>query len=614
MKQKTVKQRTILDSMDDPRLFAKTFKRRLFQKDSWAAWKVFLSALFGLPMDKVQREIFYKHTHRRDIPSKPFREAFLVCGRRAGKSIVSALCAVFCACFVDHSDVLAPGERGTVMILSSDRAQAKIIYGYILGFLESPLLKGMVQGEPRKESIDLSNGITIQIQTASFRAVRGFSIVAAICDEIAFWADFDRSGSNPDSAVLEALRPAMLTIPRALLLCVSSPYAMRGELWRNYNLHYGQVSDTLVWQGDSASMNPCLPASEIAKAYAKDAVCAASEFGAQFREATTDFISLAMIAARTSEGVSERPYRDDHRYYAFCDSSGGKGDSAVLAVGHFEHKDKQAVLDALREIESPHSPQHACAEFAAILKGFHIHEIILDRFATSFVAEHFERAGISYRASEFSRSQLYIKLLPQLNSGTVVLLDHKRMAQQFAGLVRSCGRNADAVDHRSGQHDDCANATAGCLVEIFKDNQEGSLGLLEFERQISSGARRDHSAEPPWKRAKTRSEAPRPQDGVPDPCPLCGQRRVWMSAGIDRLVAHCNQDGSDDGVVPVTGAEFCPNLGVPHSMTQWAGGKPRCAACGWQPGRAVVLGATFKDLKASQRSAFNGLFDSLRHR
>jgi hypothetical protein len=468
----------------------------------------------------------------------------------------------------------------------------------------------MIQGEARKESIDLTNGITIQIQTASFRAVRGFSIIAAICDEIAFWADFDRSGSNPDSAVLESIRPAMLTIPKALLLCVSSPYAQRGELWRNYNLYFGQVSETLVWQGASLDMNPSLPASEVAKAYKKDPVSASAEFGALFREATNDFISLAAIAARTSEGVTERPYRDDHRYYAFLDSSGGRGDSAVLCVGHYESK--RAVQDYLREIEAPHSPQHACAEFAAILKGYRVHEVFGDRFAASFVQEYLERAGISYRGSEFSRSQLYMQLLPNLTSGTVLLLDNERMAQQFAGLVRSPGRNADAVDHRSGQHDDCANAVAGCLVEILRDNQEGQLGLLELERQVASGKRRDPTIERPTKAVTARNEPAQRRAG---PCEACSSPScVWMPGGRagKPFAVLCNACGACDGVVVLTGAESCPN-GGPHAMTQWAGGRPRCAACGWQPG-AVIVGAKFSDLKASQRGAFHGLFDSLRHR
>jgi hypothetical protein len=123
-----------------------------------------------------------------------------------------------------------------------------------------------------------------------------------------------------------------------------------------------------------------------------------------------------------------------------------------------------------------------------------------------------------------------------------------------------------------------------------------------FERQISSGARRDPSQAPrPGNAPRPRSAAPRPQDGAPDPCPLCGQRRVWMSAGTGRLVAHCNQDGSDDGVVPVAGAEFCPNLGGPHDMSQWAGGRlnVRGSETGTRKFRALLI-------KMSRLAARNG--------
>jgi hypothetical protein len=41
---------TILDAMADPNLFAASFRNT----DSWAAWRVFLCALFGLPMTPEQ--------------------------------------------------------------------------------------------------------------------------------------------------------------------------------------------------------------------------------------------------------------------------------------------------------------------------------------------------------------------------------------------------------------------------------------------------------------------------------------------------------------------------------------------------------------------------------
>ena len=44
-----------------------------------------------------------------------------------------------------------------------------------------------------------------------------------------FWPHDD--AAEPDYEILNALRPGMATIPGAMLLCASSPYARRGALW-----------------------------------------------------------------------------------------------------------------------------------------------------------------------------------------------------------------------------------------------------------------------------------------------------------------------------------------------------------------------------------------------
>ena len=49
------------------------------------------------------------------------------------------------------------------------------------------------------------------------------SVVAALLDEVAFFPTDD--GANPDYDILDAIRPGMATIPNAMLLCASSPYA-----------------------------------------------------------------------------------------------------------------------------------------------------------------------------------------------------------------------------------------------------------------------------------------------------------------------------------------------------------------------------------------------------
>ena len=74
-----------------------------------------------------------------------------------------------------------------------------------------------------------------EVHTASFRSVRGYTVVAAILDEIAFWRSED--SANPDREIVNALRPAMATVPGALLLAMSSPYARRGVVWDAYQRH-----------------------------------------------------------------------------------------------------------------------------------------------------------------------------------------------------------------------------------------------------------------------------------------------------------------------------------------------------------------------------------------
>ena len=209
---------TILDAIRDPSLFAPWFR----DPSTWRAWFSFLSALFGLPMDPETLAIYQRHTQRKTAPLVAFLEAWLIVGRRGGKSLIAALVAVFLAVFRDYNLVLAPGERGTVMCLAADRRQARTVLRYIRGFFDSvPMLARMVESRTA-ESVHLTNRISIEVHTASFRSVRGYTIVAAICDEIAFWRD--DTTANPDAEVVSALRPGMATVPGALLLGISSPY------------------------------------------------------------------------------------------------------------------------------------------------------------------------------------------------------------------------------------------------------------------------------------------------------------------------------------------------------------------------------------------------------
>lgn len=88
---------TILDLMSG--LLREWFKPRWLRGDSWAAWKVFLSAVFALPMDATQRATFTRHTGRAQPDPEGYQKIFALVGRGGGKSIIAATVAVFLAVF-----------------------------------------------------------------------------------------------------------------------------------------------------------------------------------------------------------------------------------------------------------------------------------------------------------------------------------------------------------------------------------------------------------------------------------------------------------------------------------------------------------------------------------
>ena len=137
---------SIIQAMQDPNLFGPWFRG-----NTWIAWRAFLAALFGLDMNEEESQIFHKHTAGSMLATKTAREAWVIVGRRGGKSLIASLVAVFLACFREYAGCLGPGEVATVMVIAADRKQARVVMRYIAGFIESiPMLQQMVQNQKNR--------------------------------------------------------------------------------------------------------------------------------------------------------------------------------------------------------------------------------------------------------------------------------------------------------------------------------------------------------------------------------------------------------------------------------------------------------------------------------
>lgn len=446
----------ILEAIDDPNLFGPWFK----DPKTWAAWRVFLAALFGLPMTDEQLAVYKECTGRTEPPAEAAAEGWLQVGRRGGKSLNMALIAVYLATFRDYRPYLVPGERGLVAVMASDKKQARTILRYASAMLTRiPMLANMVDRE-HAEGFDLNNDVSIEITTASLRAARGYTMVAALLDEIAFFRSED--SANPDYEILNSIRPATGTIPNALLLCGSSPYSKSGELYRNWKEYFGKPNNdgVLFWKASTPTMNPTFRRRIIDKALERDREAATAEYLAEFRNDIASFVDREIVEACVISGERERPWSGEHRYVAFVDPSGGSSDSMTLAIGH---RDKDiTVVDAVREILAPFDPESATEEFVGVLKSYQITRVTGDRYAGQWCAQAFQKRGITYVASEVPKSGLYIDLLPKLNSKTIYIPDIPRLVNQIASLERRTARGGrDSIDHSPGAHDDVANVVAG---------------------------------------------------------------------------------------------------------------------------------------------------------
>jgi len=242
-------------------------------------------------------------------------------------------------------------------------------------------------------------------------------------------------------------------------------------LWEAWRDHYGNDDSTvLVVQADTRTMNPTVPQSVIDRAYERDAISAAAEYGAEFRRDIEAFISPEAVEACVVPGRRELPPTSDFQYVAFTDPSGGSQDSMTLAIAHAEGE--RRVLDAVREITPPFSPDAVVAEFAGLLERYGLTTVSGDRYGGEWPRERFRTHGIDYEVSDRAKSDLYREFLPLLNSGEVELLDNDRLLAQLAGLERRTARGGrDSIDHAPRAHDDVANAAAGAVWLAAQSNQ-----------------------------------------------------------------------------------------------------------------------------------------------
>ena len=428
------------------------------------AQETLLRAIYGLPLTSAQEDIWRLCTGRERYTASPFGEATILAGARAGKdSRIAAPVVLYEALLGGHEHRLAKGEKGVIPLVAQDARASKIAFNYIRGYLTgSPILQSQV-ADMRSAEVTLTNGLSITCFPSTLRSLRGWSIPAAVLDELAF---FRLEGSADSDAEIQAsIRRGMLAFDGTRLIKISTPYMKGGVLYEDFQRAFGQDDpDLLVWRAPSTLMNPSLRAERLERERRLDSTRFAREYEAEFVDDVAAFLPAVWVDDAVVPGRYELAPQSDLQYIAGVDPSGGGKDAFTLAIVHTQSSDA-VVLDVIKGKArvGTKAPDLAgvVSEYAAILRCYHCHEVVGDRYAGQWVRQAFGDVGIRYRDVDRDRSAYYLDLEPLLSQGRVELLDHAQLARELKALERRARAGGkDRVDHPRGGSDDYANALA----------------------------------------------------------------------------------------------------------------------------------------------------------
>jgi Terminase large subunit, T4likevirus-type, N-terminal len=269
---------TMREAFGDPTLLGGALRG-----DSWHVWRVLLIAAVGEELTEDERAVFRRFTGRDREPGAMVDTWLTVSGRRSGKTTAMAALVVYLACLCEWSEDLSLGERGTALYLAPKQDQASRAFRYARTFVQhSPLMRRLIVNEVA-DAIELSNGIDIEVQAASWRHVRGATCVATVLDECAFFRS-EAESANRDEDLVTALRPSLVTTGGPMLL-ISSPGTDVGVVHAIHRRHYGPQGDPLVLvvQSDSRSLNPKLDQARIDREYVEDPESAQADLATPLR-------------------------------------------------------------------------------------------------------------------------------------------------------------------------------------------------------------------------------------------------------------------------------------------------------------------------------------------
>jgi hypothetical protein len=346
------------------------------------------------------------------VPVDAHRVIASVIGGRAGKSYLATLRLLHLCCTVSLDGILAAGQRAHAAIIAPDVDTAMEALVYFVGACNScPKLAGTVSPKVTKTVIEDGkmvegfifrrplDGRHVEVAVRAVRNgganVRGRWYVGALMDEACLF--YDSSYKLSDDAVYKAIKPRL--VEGGQLMLSSTPWLDTGVLYTLWESEFGKPKTALVAHAPTLELRPThAHTRKIVEAeYATDPDNARREFGAEFGTGSpADWLDKIALRGCVREEPPAPPQAGED-IAAGGDLAFTKNSSALVVVVRNPSTGRVRItrLEERRpQMGAPLKPSVVCREFASILAGDGLDEMVADRVYQETVREHLDEAGL----------------------------------------------------------------------------------------------------------------------------------------------------------------------------------------------------------------------------
>jgi hypothetical protein len=446
---------------------------------------------------------------------KEYREAWLIVGRRAGKTDAFAATIVgYEATCGGHERYLRPRQQGICFQIAQDLRMARNSLHFVRAVLESsPLLEREIV-QITADRIDLKNRFTIACVPATLKSVRGFASPVSVLDEVGVWYQ-EAESANPDYEIYRALSPGQVQFPDRKIVGISTPWNKAGLLYQyaeagteGYKLHHDaareQYRDALVLTGATPVMgNPLVTRDFLVRERDRDERAFEREILAEFQDSISGFIPTILVEQARDDAVYERRYDPKWTYHPAIDPA-FRRDAFAFTIVHNEGG--TVIQDVVRRFIARQGevldPVQVLDQIVPLLLEFRSSIVYSDQYQLESLGQLLRMRGIEIVPVTFtakSKAQLYGNLQQLFLQRKIRVLDDPETLRELKSLERTLtGGGTVQISAPQGLHDDMASVLAIAAAQAMWDGDGKSQDATGTERELSVHERIQEQIQRKW--------------------------------------------------------------------------------------------------------------------